>query len=79
MGTDPLTPSGFWSRYSSIPAVRNHRVFGYDQNPVLRPGPRAAQTLEILAALTHPEIFTSSVKRVVKPATTDAASRGARP
>jgi len=57
MGSDPQTPAGFWSRYPNLPAVRNHRVFGYDENPVLRPGPRVAQTLEILAALTHPEIF----------------------
>ncbi len=57
MGTDPKTPGGFWSRYPNIPAVRNHRVFGYDDNPVLRPGPRVAATLEIMASLTHPELF----------------------
>jgi iron complex transport system substrate-binding protein len=57
MGTDPKTPGGFWSRYPNIPAVRNHRVFGYDENPVLRPGPRVAETLDILASLTHPEAF----------------------
>lgn len=57
MGSDPLTPSGFWGRYPEIPAVRNRRVLGYAQNPVLRPGPRVAQTLEILAALIHPEVF----------------------
>jgi iron complex transport system substrate-binding protein len=57
MGTDPQSPGGFWSRYPNIPAVRNHRVFGYAQNPVLRPGPRVGQTLEILASLAHPEVF----------------------
>lgn len=57
MGTDPKSPGGFWSRYPNLPAVRNHRVFGYAQNPVLRPGPRVARTLEIMASLTHPERF----------------------
>lgn len=57
MGSDPHSPAGFWSRYPNIPAVRNRRIFGYDQNAVLRPGPRVGQTLEILAGLTHPEIF----------------------
>jgi iron complex transport system substrate-binding protein len=77
MGSDPLSPAGFWSRYPNIPAVRNHRVFGYDQNPVLRPGPRVAQTLVILASLTHPEIFTPAGGRA-SPAPSPAASGGAR-
>jgi iron complex transport system substrate-binding protein len=78
MGTDPLTPDGFWSRYPNIPAVRNHRVFGYDQNPVLRPGPRVAQTLVILAFLTHPEVFVTVGGRSASPAPSPAASAGAR-
>jgi iron complex transport system substrate-binding protein len=72
MGSDPLTPSGFWSRYPSIPAVRNHRVFGYDQNPVLRPGPRVAQTLAILASLAHPEVFVPAGDRRASPAPSPA-------
>ena len=79
MGSDPLTPSGFWSRYPDIPAVRNHRVFGYDQNPVLRPGPRVAQTLVIIAALTHPEVFTPAGGRPASPAPSSSAPKGARP
>jgi iron complex transport system substrate-binding protein len=75
MGSDPLTPAGFWSRYPNIPAVRNHRVYGYDQNPVLRPGPRVALTLEILARLTHPEAF---AVRGTPGAPAPAASGGAR-
>jgi len=77
MGSDPKAPIGFWSRYPTIPAVRNHRVFGYDQNPVLRPGPRVAQTLEILASLTHPEIFAPGGDRHEPPAPSAGAS-GAR-
>jgi iron complex transport system substrate-binding protein len=71
MGSDPETPSGFWSRYPNIPAVRNHRICGYDQNAVLRPGPQIGETLQILASLTHPEAFAA------KPAArSDAAMAG---
>jgi len=78
MGSDPLTPAGFWSRYANIPAVRNHQVYGYDENPVLRPGPRVAQTLEILARLVHPEVFAAAGESNPSPAPPPAASRGAR-
>lgn len=57
MGTDALTPAGFWARYPEVPAVRDRRVFGYPDDPVLHPGPRVGQTLEILARLIHPERF----------------------
>jgi ABC-type Fe3+-hydroxamate transport system substrate-binding protein len=78
MGSDPLTPSGFWGRYPNIPAVRNHRVFGYDQNPVLRPGPRVAQTLAILAALTHPDAFPRPARRRATPDAASVISGGKR-
>src|SRR6266851_4989668 len=57
MGTDPTTPDAFWGEYATIPAVRNHRVHGYPEDPTLHPGPRVAQSLEILARLIHPEAF----------------------
>jgi iron complex transport system substrate-binding protein len=57
MGTDPRAPARFWSRYPSIPAVRERRVFGYPDDPTLHPGPRVPQTLELLARLLHPEAF----------------------
>jgi iron complex transport system substrate-binding protein len=57
MGTDPRAPSRFWSRYPSIPAVRAGRVFGYPDDPTLHPGPRVADTLELLARIIHPEAF----------------------
>ena len=59
MGTDPQTPDTFWAKYQSIPAVREHRVYGYPEDPTLHPGPRIASTLELLARLIHPEAFTS--------------------
>lgn len=57
MGTDAAAPDSFWSRYRSIPAVRDGRVLGYPRDPTLHPGPRIARTLEILARLIHPEVF----------------------
>jgi iron complex transport system substrate-binding protein len=57
MGTDPNSPSAFWAEYPTIPAVRDDRVVGYPENPTLHPGPRIAQTLELLARLIHPEAF----------------------
>ncbi|MFI5351900.1 MAG: ABC transporter substrate-binding protein [Candidatus Binatales bacterium] len=54
MGSDRSVPGGFWSRYPSIPAVRDHRIFGYPENVMLRPGPRVGMALEMLAAAIHP-------------------------
>jgi len=57
MGSDPHAQAQFWTRYPSIPAVSERRVFGYPEDPTLHPGPRVAQTLELLARLIHPEAF----------------------
>jgi iron complex transport system substrate-binding protein len=57
MGSDPSTPSAFWSKYPTIPAVKNHRVVGYPEDPTLHPGPRIGVTLDELARLIHPEAF----------------------
>ncbi len=57
MGTDPSTPVTFWNRYPSIPAVREHHVLGYPEDPTLHAGPRIGQTFEILARRIHPEAF----------------------
>lgn len=62
MGTDPSSPSHFWEKYSTIPAVRNHRVYGYAQNPILRAGPRVGKSLEILAAMIHPQAFRAAAE-----------------
>lgn len=58
MGTGAAAPRNFWNRFPIIPAVRNHRVYGYPQNPVLHPGPRVGKSLEMIAAMIHPERFT---------------------
>ena len=49
----------FWRDFSTIPAVRNQRVYGYRAYELLRPGPRVAQTLETIARFIHPERFDS--------------------
>ncbi len=57
MGTDASSSSGFWGKYPTIPAVRDHRVFGYAQDPILHAGPRVGQSLEIIARMIHPEAW----------------------
>ena len=43
--------------WSNIPAVKNGRIYGIDQNLVSRPGPRLVQGLEEFARVIHPELF----------------------
>jgi iron complex transport system substrate-binding protein len=43
--------------WKNLKAVKNGSVFGIDSNLVLRPGPRLADGLEIIAHYLHPEIF----------------------
>jgi iron complex transport system substrate-binding protein len=44
--------------WSSLPAVRNGRVYAVDANAYFsRPGPRVVDGVELLAHLIHPEIF----------------------
>jgi iron complex transport system substrate-binding protein len=60
MGTDPQSPSQYWNSYQTIPAVTNHRVVGYPEDPTLHPGPRVGATLEMIAKLIHPEAWASA-------------------
>ena len=57
MGSDPSSTSAFWERYPAIPAVRDHRVLGYAQDPIFHAGPRVGQSLEIIARMIHPEAW----------------------
>jgi iron complex transport system substrate-binding protein len=75
MGADPAAPDAFWAAYPSIPAVKNHRVRGFPEDPTFHPGPRIAATLEILARLIHPAQFQSAQ---LKPAR-DTRPAGAEP
>jgi iron complex transport system substrate-binding protein len=56
MGSDPAS-SDFWQNYPTIPAVRDHRVVGYAEDPMLHAGPRVGQSLEIIARKIHPEAW----------------------
>jgi len=47
----------FWSRYDSIPAVRNRRLVAIDEDLIARPGPRLVDGLELLCRALHPELF----------------------
>ena len=57
MGNDPTSSSSFWDKYPSIPAVREHRVFGYPESPILHSGPRVGDSLEMIARMIHPEAW----------------------
>lgn len=46
-----------WSRWTSIPAVRNQRIFLVDSSLFDRPTPRLLDGLELLVRLIHPELF----------------------
>jgi iron complex transport system substrate-binding protein len=57
MGTDPASSSDFWEKYPTIPAVRDRRVYGYAEDPMLHAGPRVGESLEIIARKIHPEAW----------------------
>lgn len=57
MGSDTAAPAGHWSDLKSIPAVKERRVYTYNSDKILRPGPRIGDGLEELARLIHPECF----------------------
>jgi iron complex transport system substrate-binding protein len=67
-----ITPCGFnleqvveqsrqlcsYPRWSSLPAVLNHRVYAVDANSYFaRPGPRVVDGTELLAHVIHPDLF----------------------
>jgi iron complex transport system substrate-binding protein len=45
-----------WMKWSSIPAVKNNRVYLIDSDLIDRPSPRIVQGLEDMARLIHPEV-----------------------
>ncbi len=50
---------GEWSRFPTVPAVKNGRVYAIDSDIIDRPSPRIVAGLEELARLLHPEVFGS--------------------
>jgi len=43
--------------WQDLDAVKNGKIFAIDDTPLVRPGPRIADGLELLAGLIHPELF----------------------
>ena len=53
--------------WENLSAVRNNRVFVFDDSYLNRPGPRLMQGLEMLANVLHPGIFDNQeIKQLVK-------------
>lgn len=51
------TPFGIWTSFASVPAVRTKSVYGHPPNLLVRPGPRVAEAIDLLARYIHPERF----------------------
>ena len=47
--------------WSDLPAVRSGEVYLIDHSTLSRPGPRVVEGLELLAQLTHPDLFAGHV------------------
>jgi iron complex transport system substrate-binding protein len=47
----------FWSKYKSLPAVKNKRIYVVDSDTVLRLGPRLPEGAGTIAGCLHPELF----------------------
>ena len=57
MGSDTGGVTRQWSDLKSIPAVKERRIYSYNSDKILRPGPRIGEGLEEIARLIHPECF----------------------
>jgi iron complex transport system substrate-binding protein len=51
-----------WSRWKTIPAVKNGHIHLIDSDVVDRPSPRIIDGLEEIARFLHPERFKKSVQ-----------------
>jgi iron complex transport system substrate-binding protein len=45
----------FWSKWASLPAVKNNRIYIVESDTVLRLGPRICQGIELIARCLHPD------------------------
>ena len=52
------TAEKFWGRWSSLPAIKNNRIYVVEPDTTLRLGPRLSQGIEIVARCLHPDVFT---------------------
>ena len=64
MGSEvDIKTDSFWKRWSTLPAVRDGRIYYVDPDIVNRPSPRIAEGLEFMARKLHPEAFGASEKK----------------
>jgi len=56
-GDTPRSDLRAWDALSSVPAVRNHKVFVLQGEEFVVPGPRVAIAVERFARTLHPELF----------------------
>jgi cobalamin transport system substrate-binding protein len=60
---DPVAPDvkakeiGVWRALTSLPAVRDSRVYFLDDQRTVVPGPRIAEGIELIARTLHPDAF----------------------
>jgi iron complex transport system substrate-binding protein len=54
------TPFAFWSKWTTVPAVKERRVYRLSSDALTVPGPRIIQVLYELASKIHPEIFNAN-------------------
>lgn len=59
-GTAGDAAVAYWSRWKSLPAVRDHRVFAIEDAIISRPGARLVEGAELLVRLLHPEVARAS-------------------
>ena len=61
-------------QYSSLSAVKNHRIYAVDANIISRPAPRIVNATEEVVHLLHPGCFTSAAISPGTPSTTVRSS-----
>ncbi len=75
MGSERGESAKHWGDLKSIPAVKERRVYAYQSDKILRPGPRIGEGLEEIARLVHPECFAESKRGLNK----GSGCEGSRP
>jgi ABC-type Fe3+-hydroxamate transport system substrate-binding protein len=73
-GADPA----LWTRFPSLPAVRDGRVYGYRAFTALRGGPRLAEAAEEFARMIHPELSPRPEQPARPPTAPAAGAAGSR-
>jgi len=63
MGSERGASGKSWADLKSIPAVKERRIYAYESDKILRPGPRIGEGVEEIARLIHPECFAESAKK----------------